>query len=282
MKKISHVVFLILVIFLGIFSGYMYGKYSVMRDLEKNKIHINYGEDFTKIEVKDHQNRITKLEPKKNDYLLIIYLDSKCGACYRQLEAVDRWSRIFENQMEIVVLWGGERPEENYQELGIDNQQIYSLEDKLALSDSPAGIIINEQGKVVFLTTEMSKITEKVLSLEKIDKEKIVENTNEYLASLFVREENKIPMVYFAMEGCKDCEAADTVIDQEVLDKYEIVRIYDETEYGEKELVDLNNIFVTVYEIDWYPSFLILNNQYKLIGNTPVEELKATLMNSVE
>ena len=37
-------------------------------------------------------------------------------------------------------------------------------------------------------------------------------------------------------------------------------------------------MFAQIYNIDWYPSFLILDENEKIIGNTPVDKLKEVML----
>lgn len=276
MKKI--IIISLFTISLGLVCGYLLGRKSAVKEIEEEKIYVNYGDDFTKLEVSNSKGTSVSLKANENKRLLVLYLDSMCGACYRQLEVVERMSKIYEDQIDVVVLWGGGMPKEKYEKLGINEAQIYSLEEKLALSDSPAGFIIDSNGKVVFTTTDMKKINKKILSLNGIDRGKIVKKSNQYLKTFFSKTSEKQSMIYFAMEGCKDCNAADKVIDEEVYDRFEIKKLYEEAAYGSEELVDINSLFAQIYNIDWYPSFLILDENEKIIGNTPVDKLKEVML----
>ena len=68
------------------------------------------------------------------------------------------------------------------------------------------------------------------------------------------------------------------MIDEEVYDRFEIEKLYEEAAYGSEELVDINSLFAQIYNIDWYPSFLILDENEKIIGNTPVDKLKEVML----
>ena len=100
-----------------------------------------------------------------------------------------------------------------------------------------------------------------------------------------IQEDNsKTDMIYFAMEGCKDCEAANQIIDEDITTIYNIEKIYTENDYGSEQFVDLNDIFATLYDISWYPSFLIIedNQNYRIVGETPIDKLKEALLNPKE
>lgn len=53
-----------------------------------------------------------------------------------------------------------------------------------------------------------------------------------------------------------------------------MVTIYTRESYGQKEMVDIGGIFMNLYQIEWYPSFLIIdNNDYKFISKMSSREL---------
>ena len=85
-------------------------------------------------------------------------------------------------------------------------------------------------------------------------------------------------LVYFAMDGCSDCEAANPIIEGEkIQDKYQVVTIYREKDKG-KEIIDTYSLLKRVYEITWYPSFVILDKETRIIGETPLQELETLLL----
>ena len=152
------------------------------------------------------------------------------------------------------------------------------------LSESPSAYIINSKGNIVFTTSDMKKIMEKIIKMEDINVQEIVLNSNNYLKDMIQEDNSKTDMIYFAMEGCKDCEAANQIIDEDITTIYNIEKIYTENDYGSEQFVDLNDIFATLYDISWYPSFLIIedNQNYRIVGETPIDKLKEALLNPKE
>lgn len=46
------------------------------------------------------------------------------------------------------------------------------------------------------------------------------------------------------------------------------------------EIKDKDQLFRLIYGIEWYPSFVILDNEsYYVIGETPINELEKRLLN---
>lgn len=278
-KKSYYVGLLLVVLSLGVFAGIQIDRHLFQLNSESTKIHVQYGDNFSVFDIRDYNGDAYNLVPANSNYLLVFYLDTKCGDCYKQLEIIDRCSKAFNNQVDVAVLWGGDIPNQNYGKLNIEKSQLYSLNGTFALSSSPAAFIIDTLGNVIFQTTELDKVTSKILSLDGIKSELVLENTNTYLTSLFNKTDGKTPVIYFAMDGCKDCAAADSIIDTDILNKYSFVRIYTADSYGEQDIVDIDDILSSIYGIDWYPSFLILNDSPTVLGkDTPAKELKKAFM----
>ena len=117
-----------------------------------------------------------------------------------------------------------------------------------------------------------------------VNNETLVQNSNNFIISEF-SEQNDLPdLVYFGMPGCPDCEEADEIVmSQEIQDRFDITRIERDKNAAADDIVDKLGIFKEIYKIDWYPSFLIIDNSgnYTLIGKTEAENLKLTILSSI-
>ena len=82
------------------------------------------------------------------------------------------------------------------------------------------------------------------------------------------------------MEGCNDCAVAEKMLNaKNIQDKYNLLTVYTEESYGEQEIVDVGSLFLEIYGIEWYPSFLIIKDDtYQFVGETSIEELENILM----
>lgn len=281
-KRKTRMLFFLIVICLIIFvGGYFCGRYTAVKDIKKGKVLLSYGDDINKMDINRFDETKATLLPGDAKYLLVIYLDSKCGSCYKQLEIFERYEKLLKNQMEVALLWGNGMPNQNYEKYRIKESDVFYLDGNKTLSESPSAYIIDSKGSIVFTTSDMKKVLEKIIKMEDIDVSEILFNSNNYLKNLIQEDNSKIDMIYFAMEGCKDCEAADQIIDKDITNTYNIEKIYTENDYGSEQFVDLNDIFATLYDISWYPSFLIIeNNQnYTIVGETPIDKLKEALLN---
>ncbi len=53
-----------------------------------------------------------------------------------------------------------------------------------------------------------------------------------------------------------------------------MLTLYTKDSYGAKEWVDNDDLFLEIYGIDWYPSFLIISeDNYKFIGQETEDKL---------
>lgn len=265
-------------------GGYFYGRNTAVTDIKKGKVLLSYGDDINKMDINKFDKTKATLLPSDTKYLLVIYLDSKCGSCYKQLETFERYEELLKKQIEVALLWGNGIPNQNYEKYGIKESNVFYLDGNKTLSESPSAYIINSKGNIVFTTSDMKKIMEKIIKMEDINVQEIVLNSNNYLKDMIQEDNSKTDMIYFAMEGCKDCEAANQIIDEDITTIYNIEKIYTENDYGSEQFVDLNDIFATLYDISWYPSFLIIedNQNYRIVGETPIDKLKEALLNPKE
>lgn len=77
------------------------------------------------------------------------------------------------------------------------------------------------------------------------------------------------------MDGCPDCKQTIKSLEKNnVLCNYNMLTLYTKDSYGAKEWVDNDDLFLEIYGIDWYPSFLIISeDNYKFIGQETEDKL---------
>lgn len=85
------------------------------------------------------------------------------------------------------------------------------------------------------------------------------------------------------MDGCPDCQNAEKLLnDNNIASKYDMITIYTVDSKGEKECVDEGEVLKNIYDIDWYPSFLILDgDKYEFIGQESDEKLLEKLKDGI-
>ena len=117
---------------------------------------------------------------------------------------------------------------------------------------------------------------QKIFSLEVITKEDAIINTNNHFSCALSSNKDKPLLICFSMEGCPDCKAADEVIEQseDIKNNYDIVRIYRSNSKEKHDYTDVYELYRHIYDINWYPSFIILEDgTYRFIGEVPLNEL---------
>lgn len=277
MKKFINIVCIVLmfcIICAGCKSGGDIGR-------ESKEKAIKYGDDFSKIQLLNVNNEEEYLTANEK-FRLVFVMSSACGTCKRQLETVEKFEKFYSQYLDISIVWEDKIVDKNILEQNkIAEDKNYKLVLDRISTMTPTVLIVGLDNKVIFVSTEMDNIADKLNQLDGVSIEAVRINVCKYF-----QEKNKTSkqeLVYFALKGCQDCDAADSVIDEdsELNEKYAITKIYDSSSYGEAEEVDIDNIYLSIFDIDWYPSFLIIDkeNGYKLIGETDVRQLKNVLMN---
>ena len=159
----------------------------------------------------------------------------------------------------------------------------YSLKGKTKLSTStPTYYILDESNTIVFKDTNRENLLKKISDLGLVSSSTLIANANRYISeNFFDGNSDKRKVLYFYMPGCPDCEAANTLLRENDLDeKFDIAYVYKYDTTDSSKVIDKDKLFANVYGITWYPSFLVLTgSDYRLVGETPAENLIAELSN---
>ena len=80
---------------------------------------------------------------------------------------------------------------------------------------------------------------EKLVKLAIFSKEELVDNANRYFLANLLDDSVSNHLVYFAMEGCPDCEAVNPFIESDEITKiYDVLKIYKYDDLEEGRLKD--------------------------------------------
>lgn len=217
--------------------------------------------------------------------LLVVYLSEGCFSCIKVLRSLERFAALFSaDNLDYLILWKDTIPLRLLEKCNISLNKNFSLNGNARLNKiSPAFFLINNKNIVNFASIEFDSMAEKIISDNIISNEMLIENANQYIFTNFLTEPSKKPLlVYFVMEGCPDCIQANNVVDEkEIEDAYTIIRIYRKKDPDDGRILDHFEFFKKIYGVAWFPSFIVLNNEassYAIIGKTPIEELKETLL----
>lgn len=264
--------------FLGTTIGEL--KYRNMNEKKEysEEILLEYGDKFP-------LDKFKKLEKdnKENEdiYNIILYVDPYCDSCIENYIVVERMYKILSKEkIGVKIIWKQKPKEKAIDNIDVPKENQYMVRNTNLLNEYPLFFITDKNSKVLMMTDNISKVMKKILELEEINRDKIIESSNIYLEGLIDNPDRKKPsLIYFAMEGCPDCESAMEILTKNsILDHYNIQTIYTKDSYGEKEFVDSGDFFMSIYGIDWYPSFLILKeNEHIFIGQKTEQELVGIL-----
>ena len=243
---------------------------------------IEYGDDFSQVTYYDG-SRKSSVSIIDTTYKLAYYLHADCSSCIEMLPLIDRLQCIFmDYNIEVILLWENEIPTKklskyNFNNYSLRNTQLDSVYGSLFLIDGD-NIVIFKDNK------QLDSLVLKLFELDVFDRTKLISNANTYIVDYYGDNNNsdKPMLVYFHMIGCPDCEAIDPIIDSgEILNKYGVVRISVEKNVAKSEndvYMDDMKLFKQVYSINWYPSFLLIDNdEYKVIGKISREDLLTEL-----
>lgn len=284
-KKIFfYACFLLIGCFIGINIKEFKSKYVDASEEEKG-LYIKYGERFP-IET------FNALGEKKNQkhgntplYKIWLYIDPNCESCIEKFPVVERLTEIMQGEnIEIDILWRQEPKKTLVDTLDISKDKQYRTGSIKVLNEYPTYFITDEENSVQMISDDIDKIVKKMLSLDEIEKNAIIKETNIYLKKLIGQnDKQKQKLVYFAMDACPDCQNVEKLLnDNSIASKYDMITIYTVDSKGEKECVDEGEVLKNIYDIDWYPSFLILDgDKYEFIGQESDEKLLEKLKDGI-
>lgn len=242
------------------------------------EILLRYGDPISNISYRNLDNE-NQLIDNTSGYKMIFYIDPYCESCVKNFEIIERMNAILGNDLSINILWRQSPKEDIIEKTGISGGNQYILDKTSLLNSYPTYFIVDKNGKIILCVDDISRVIKKIIELNIFSEDKIISETNDYLYNKISKQNNKPLLVYFAMEGCKDCEMAENMMDQNnIHEKYNVLTIYTEESYGEQEFVDVGRLFLEIYGIEWYPSFLIMDHEnVQFVGKNSIENLREIL-----
>lgn len=253
-------------------------------DKQAELLDFTFNDSFAGFEIQSLDGNVMSELPKNSDYQIVFYLSDRCGTCIEMLRMIHRFESLFcSEKLDYVICWENAIPENLLDKNLINREKNFSLQGKYKLSSvTPTYFMINSDRKLEFSANDFELIIKKIVSDQINSQELMIENANNYIKSQIIENtSDKLNLIYFSMTGCPDCVAADDVLNSNpIKDVFEISTIYSKNEMDDKKYIDKYNMFLNIYGIDWYPSFLVLNKngKYELIGKTAVESLQDALL----
>ena len=219
-------------------------------------------------------------------YCIYVYLSKHCGSCLENFSSISKIFKIYQTpELTIKIIWEEETPPMNaLNKYEISTESCLFMDKGIKLSSSvPRYYIVDDNNRVVFINDTIKKLAEKIQSLELIDSDTLFANATDYIISNYVTPSKLDTIIYFTMEGCKDCQFADTVINKISNDhSFNLIRIYSYHTDDPQRICDKDAIFLNAFGIDWYPSFLVLTESGQtFIGRTEENELENCIIDAL-
>lgn len=241
---------------------------------------LRYGDSFYTIPVLDAEGKEAVLKCGRHNTVLF-YLSPSCASCGDALRFAGRLQRVFgEDNLQVLLLWSGSMPMSLIEEYGIVPENCFSINGSIAINTpTPTAYLLDSQGSIIYYNADIKLCIEKLYMqvVEEGLEEQLRLNANRYLVEHFgISNFEKQQIVYFCMEGCPDCAAADDILaNDEGKDERNLYYLYTYNDTEPSHERDEYALLKLVYGIEWYPSFLILQSEeeYRIVGEVPVETL---------
>lgn len=248
-----------------------------------NAVSLSYGDDFSKVPLRDARGEPANFSTQRERAALVLYLSDGCKKCQDNMEAYSRLYRLLDGRMDCAFLYESALPKDRLKQYDIPLEACFVMQENTRLSAvTPTCLIIDKENKVRFLNIDLSVVMQKLIQDEYVDVSQLAAGATAYIKSHYLNPQSEKPqLVYFAMQGCQDCEAADAVLNASgrLKDTFDITRIYTASCTLDDAVKDVGDIFRHAYGIAWYPSFLVLTGEKEtLIGETSPGELEQALL----
>lgn len=228
-------------------------------------IYLQYGDSIK--DCKIDSNGLEEIHSFPERYKVVLFLDSHCRGCQECFSLINPLNEVLKNSdIRTFVLWRGKVESRLLDEFDIPKDINYSINSKMIMNSFPSYLILDED-KIIMVTDKLDRLLLKLLSLDGVTKEQLVKGANDFFLSKADSLDEPV-VVYFKMDGCPDCEKIEGLVDKySSNNSFTLLKLYTESSYGSEEFVDVKSLFKQIYEIEWYPSFLILNKgEYQIVG----------------
>ena len=250
----------------------------IRKPSERNQLLIEYGDNFNGFDLFTVDGiQLNQLPTGKVS--VVTYLSDTCTSCADVLADFNRFRAVFGDSINYSVIWAESIPKSLINKYNVDMDNNYSLSNKCSLSlSTPTFYILDEHNKVLFKDVERVNLIKKMIEMDIVGEEALRDNATAYIAKEYfgVDDANDFDnkLIYFYMPGCPDCANADALFKDNPLPEFDWLYIYKYDSVGDDIIVDKDKLFVSVYGITWYPSFLVVRHgSVKIVGEVPMEKL---------
>lgn len=256
-------------------------------NVDYQKISVRYGDTVEQIPVRQAGGQEVITLPYGQAVTLVVYLSEACKTCVDSLAEYERISGILgQENISYLFLFSDRIPASIAERYGVSLEQCYTVDDSVELAlSTPTWIYLNSDGRIEMVNSDDELVLEKILKSGYVSSEQLQENARDYLMGHYADADDGKPVLfYFSMQGCKDCAAADEMIaEQKLEEQFEIIRVYTDESGDQGLITDQMQLFRRVFDINWYPSFLLIReDNAELIVEYSLEELQEKLLREAE
>lgn len=252
-------------------------------NVDYQKISVRYGDSVEQIPVRQAGGQEVVTLPYGQTVTLVVYLSEACKTCVDSLAEYERISGILgQENISYLFLFSDRIPASIAEQYGVPLEQCYTVDDSVELAlSTPTWIYLNSDGRIEMVNSDDELVLEKILKSGYVSSEQLQENARDYLMRHYADADDEKPVLfYFSMQGCKDCAAADEMIaEQKLEEQFEIIRVYTDDADEPGLITDRMQLFRRVFDINWYPSFLLVReDNAELIVEFSLEALQESLL----
>ncbi len=289
-KKTFLIIILIATLLAGLLIGFgtaYFARESLIENFNNTEsIVLKNNDNLRNYKLIDYNGNSVNLNVSK-PHSIVYYLDKDCGNCLESLSVVDTMTQVLPPELfDIIVIWNLKARTGFAESMGVKKENIYISNNIRLSSSTPTFFILDSQGRINFTSVTWEDLVKRVLEYEDTNLARLQKNADAFLQEKYSSEkkDGELPfLIYFAMEGCADCAAAEPIVySSDLVDKYNILTLYRDRENVPSELnefIDKKDFLATIYDVSWYPSFRIISSNQTLdIGEVPLSELKEMLL----
>ena len=286
MKNKQRIIISVIFCVIGFISGIIFAEIKYHNDTIGNNeikdILVEYGKIFPA----EKLDTLKEKKEKDAKYKIFLYVDPYCDSCINKILTTDRMYEILQAEnIDVNLIWRKNPKEVLNADLSISKENQYVTNNVNIINEYPLYFITDKNNKVLMITDDVTKVMKKIFEFSEVDKNEIIDASNQYLKSQIQDiADNKKYLIYFSMEGCPDCKRAEEILEEnDIFSGYTSLTVFTEDSFGKEEVVDIGSLFLSIYDIDWYPSFLVIGDDgFELIRQESEENLINFLKNEME
>ena len=246
--------------------------------------YIEYKDNIEYLDIFDKENNLYELK-KDDKYKVLIFLSDRCSTCIDALPTIEKLNEIVcKNQnIDLYLLWRNKIPTTKLKKHNLVDCS-FSLKNVYIASNYESCFVVDNENVVVFLDNNLNNLMGVISGLNILDKNKLKDNSNTYIKNKYFKNDNgKLDLVCFSIANCNGCVTALSILNSSnsISEKYNFEYITDVKSNQPQFKKDNIDIFKYVYDIQWYPTFLIFNNKdnkYDILYLEDVDLLEETLI----